>query len=95
MPSKQHHFDEIPGLEIPHTPFTFFKNSAKGHEQNLPKIVGQNICQSRRTYNIHMMLFTDYSLQLKRRDYSNPNVLHIMYIKKRPYFLIQRNRTFS
>jgi hypothetical protein len=79
MPSKQHHFDEIPGLEIPHTPFTNFKNSSKGQEQNPPKIVGQNICQAGRTYNIHTYdVVCRLHVQLKRRDYSNANVLHIM-----------------
>ncbi len=80
MPSKQHHFDEIPGLEIPHTPFTYFKKfrqraGTKSAKNNRSKYLPSTayILQY-----IHMMLFADYSLQLKRRDYSNPNVLHIM-----------------
>ncbi len=76
MPSKQHHFDEIPGLEIPHTPFTNFKNSAKGTKsaKNRWSKYLLNTAYIQYTYDVVSRLH----VQLNRRDYSNPNVLHIM-----------------
>jgi hypothetical protein len=75
MPSKQHHFDELPGLEIPHTPFTYFKKfrqraGTKSAKSPLVKISAKH---GVRTSDVICRL----QMQLKRREYSNPNVLRM------------------